>query len=116
MPALVCIALHFLHFGHVQPFHRGPLGVIPALLGLLWAFESHHMLSYKYLSRSIPASLSDRNQCDRLIHVRYTFTGKSFDISINQDVLLPLLTNVLISALQIVWYERCRHIWQPQSR
>jgi lipopolysaccharide/colanic/teichoic acid biosynthesis glycosyltransferase len=116
--ALVWVALHLLRFGHVPPFHRGPLGVIPALVGLQWVFGSYSALNDKqsgyrdHLQRYFVSA----GCVIAWFVVGYAITGKSLDISIGQGFLLPLLFSGWISALILVWCESCRHFWQPQSR
>lgn len=116
--ALVWGALHLLRFGHVPPFHRGPLGVIPALVGLQWVFGSYGALNDKqsgyrdHLQRYFASAVC----VIAWFVVGYAITGKSLDISIGQGFLLPLLFSGWISALLMVWLERCRHFWQPQAR
>lgn len=116
--ALVWMSLHLIRFGHTPPFHRGPFGVIPALVGLQWIFGSYRALSTKqsgyrdHLQRYFAAAIC----VIAWFVVGYAITGKSLDISIGQGFLLPLLFSGWISALLMVWCESCRHFWQPQSR
>ena len=58
------MASHFLRFGHVPPFHQGPLGVIPSMVGLQWIFGGYRALS------------------DKQSGCRDAITGKPLDISI----------------------------------
>ncbi len=116
--ALVWMSLHLVRFGHMPPFHRGPLGVIPALVGLQWVFGSYRALSDKqsgyrdHLQRYFASAIC----VIAWFVVGYAITGKSLDISIGQGFLLPLLFSGWISSLLMVWCESCRHFWQPQSR
>ena len=116
--ALVWMALNSLRFGHIPPFHRGPLGVILALLGLQWIFGSYRTLSDKqsgcrdHLQRYVASAIC----VIALFLVGDAITGKSLDSFSGQGFLLPLLFSGLISALLMVWCESCRHFWRSQSR
>lgn len=115
---LVWIGLHLVRFGLPPQVSRGPLLVIPLLVGLQWLLGT-----YSGLTRH---TLSVQDQANRYVMaatgviltivVGYAITGLSLDATVGRGFLIPVLLSGALSSALLRLLENGRHLWQPQQR
>jgi lipopolysaccharide/colanic/teichoic acid biosynthesis glycosyltransferase len=116
--SLLWVGLHLLRFGVPPALSRGPLLVIPLLVGLQWL-----MGTYSGLARH---TLRIQEQANRYllaatgviltIVLGYAFTGLSLDATVGRGFLLPVLLCGAASGALLRQLENGHHLWQPQQR
>ena len=116
--SLVWMGLHLLRFGLPPQLSRGPLLVIPLLVGLQWLLGSYSGLARHTLSPQEQANryLLAATGVILTIVVGYAITGLSLDATVGRGFLLPVLLSGAVSGTLLRQLENGRHLWQPQQR
>lgn len=114
----VWLGLHQLRFGTLPPITRGPLLVIPLLVGLQWLLGSYSGLARHTLTAQEQANrfLVAATGVILTIVVGYALTGLSLDATVGRGFLIPVLLSGALSGALLRQLENGRHLWQPQQR